>query len=148
MGKRSKVLDKFVAIAENEERRTGELMGQSQKELDEHLGRLGELNAFRHNYRGKGPSSSTIDSAHFKDYQNFLQRLDTAVRSQQQIVADSEQNLDLHRRRWLAKRQRRESLERVLERYQREEHEHAERLEQRALDDLPPGPPPYEEDDA
>ena len=147
MGKRSKILRKFVAIAEAEERRTGALMGQSRKQLDEHRGRLGELNAYRHNYRGKGPSSGAIDSAHFKDYQNFLQRLDAAVHSQQQIVADSEQNVELHRRRWLAKRQRLESLERVLERYQREEREHAERLEQRALDDLPGGPALYEEDD-
>lgn len=147
MSKRSKKLDKFVAIAEADERRTGEQMGRSRKELDEHLGRLGELHAFRQNYRGKGPTSGTIDSAHLKDYQNFLQRLDTAVRSQQQIVADSEQNVELHRRRWMAKRQRLESLERVLERYQQEEHQHAERLEQRALDELPGAASPYDEDE-
>ena len=147
MAKRSKILNKFVAIAEAEERRTGELMGQSRRQLDDHIGRLGELNAFRSDYRGKGPSSGTFDSAHFKDYQSFLTRLDTAVRTQQQIVADSEQNVELHRQRWLARRQRLESLERVLERCQQEELAHEQRLEQRTLDDLPSGAPLYEKDD-
>ncbi|MEO1201654.1 MAG: flagellar export protein FliJ [Pseudomonadota bacterium] len=148
MRKRSHSLKKFLAIAAADEQRTGKLAGQIRRELDDHIGRLGELNAFRHDYLGKAPASGSLNSAHFKDYQSFLARLDAAVNAQQQIVADSEQNLELHRQRWLQKRQRLESLERVLERYQQEEQEHEERLEQRILDDLPSGPLPYDEDDA
>jgi len=147
MRRRSTVLKKFLAIAAAEERETGQLVGQSRKELDEHVGRLGELNAFRHEYRGKRPSAGSFDAAHYKDYEHFLSRLDAAVRSQQQIVADSEHIVELHRQRWLEKRQRLESLERVVDRYRQEEHEHDQRLEQRSLDDLPGGSSAFNEDD-
>ena len=78
-----------------------------------------------------------MTSAHLKDYQNFLQRLDTAVKAQQQIVRDCEQNLASHRQRWMIKRQKLESLERVLERYKTEDSAREDKLEQKLLDDLP-----------
>jgi len=59
------------------------------------------------------------------------------VKSQQQIIRDSEQNLEIHRRRWLAKRQRQKSLQRVFDSYRAEEQLHDERREQREIDDLP-----------
>ena len=115
MKKRTRKIDKIVSLAASEERRLGEEAGRSRRRLDEQLARLGELNA----------------------YQNFLRRLDGAVRAQQQIVSDCEQNLETHRQRWLAKRRRLESLERVLEKYQQQDRAFEDRLEQKALDDLP-----------
>lgn len=78
-----------------------------------------------------------MSSAHLKDYHDFLHRLDTAVKAQQQLVRDCEQNLETHRKRWIAKRQRLESLRRVLDRYQEEDNLHDARMEQKRLDDLP-----------
>jgi flagellar export protein FliJ len=78
-----------------------------------------------------------MSSAHLKDYHDFLHRLDTAVKAQQQLVRDSEKNLEAHRKRWIAKRQRLESLQRVLDRYQEEDQLHDARMEQKRLDDLP-----------
>ena len=111
--------------------------GKSQRQLDEQTARLGELNAYRHNYADLSKSMQSTSSVHLKDYQNFLTRLDQAVRSQQQIVTDSAQNLEAHRRQWLAKRQRLNSLQRVLERYEDEEHQFLERQQQKIQDDLP-----------
>ena len=101
------------------------------------MARLGELNAYRHDYATLSQSMKNVSSAHWKDYQNFMRRLDQAVKSQQQIVKDYEQKLEQHRRRWLQKRKRLESLQRVLESHRDSEALHAERLEQRELDDLP-----------
>lgn len=148
MKKRSRKIDKIVALAGAEERRHGEETGRSQAQLNDQLSRLAELNAYRQGYADKTGNSADVHSAHWKDYQNFLYRLDDAVRSQQQIVQDCEQTVESHRRRWMAKRRRLESLERVLERYQKEEHSHAERLEQRALDDLPALPDAYGDDNS
>ncbi len=148
MGKRSKKIHKFVALAEVEERRSGEMTGQSQAQLHSQVHKLGELNAYRHNYAEKSIDVANVHAAHWKDYQNFLHRLDDAVRSQQEIVKDCEQTVEAHRRRWMAKRQRLESLERVLERFQQEEHLQAARLEQRVLDDLRSRPERYDDDSA
>lgn len=106
--------------------------------------KLGELNAYRENYAARARDTDRVNSAHFKDYQNFLTRLDQAVRSQQQVVNDCRKNLEVFRRRWLVKRQRVESLERVQERYRQQELSYADRVEQRALDDLPGVPPIYD----
>lgn len=146
MRKRSKKISKIVSIAASEERRFGAATGNSRRNLEEQMARLGELNAFRHSYSALSQSASNVSSAHWKDYQSFMRRLDQAVKSQQQIVRDSELNLELHRRRWLAKRQRLESLQRVFDSYRDAESLHSERAEQRVLDDLPLPESLYEDD--
>jgi flagellar FliJ protein len=137
MKSRTRKIGKVATLAASEERRCGEIAGRSRQHLDEQLDRLGELNAFRHNYAKKSSSTSTVNSTHWQDYQDFLCRLDTAIKAQQQIVRDCEQRLETHRRLWIAKRQRLESLERVLERYRAEDSVHDARMEQKRLDDLP-----------
>ncbi len=134
---RTRKIGKIASLAAAEERRFGEQAGRSQQQLNEQLERLGELNAFRHNYAKQNAGARELNSAHLKDYQNFLHRLDTAVRAQQQIVRDCEQNLATHRQRWMVKRQKLESLERVLARYQAEDTARDDKLEQKRLDDLP-----------
>ena len=136
MKKRTRKIDKIVSLAAAEERSLGEQAGRSRKYLDEQLDRLGELNAFRHNYTAKNPASSGVSAAHWKDYQGFLERLDAAVAAQQQIIRDGERNLETHRQRWLAKRQRLDSLERVLEKYKDQDRAYESRLEQKSADEL------------
>ena len=137
MRNRTKKIGKIASLAAADERRFGEQAGRSQQQLNEQLERLGELNAFRHTYAQQNANATQVSSAHLKDYQNFLHRLDTAVRAQQQIVRDCEQNLATHRQRWMVKRQKLESLERVLARYQAEDAAREDKLEQKRLDDLP-----------
>jgi flagellar FliJ protein len=146
MAKRSDKISKVVAIAKAKERRQGELTGQSRAELNSQINRLSELSAFRQNYTGAAKGVGKIDSAHLKDYQNFLQRLDSAVRAQQHLVQDNEQTVEAHRRRWMRERQRLESLQNVLERYQKDEYLQSERDEQRMLDDLRSKPELYDDD--
>jgi len=146
MKKRSRKISKIVALAKSEEQRAGAATGKSRRHLEEQRGRLGELNAYRYSYADRSKSLANVSSAHWKDYQNFLQRLDQAIVSQQQVVKDSEKNLELHRQRWLAKRQRLESLQKVLDRYQDEEAQFEERRQQRAQDELPSPDRPYTQD--
>ena len=146
MKKRSARLQKILSVAEAEERSLGMQTGRAQKKMLEENQKLGELNAYRESYAAKARNANALSSAHWKDYQNFLSRLDQAVRSQKMVVDDCAKNVELHRRRWLIKRQRVESLERVQERYRQQESLHAERIEQRTLDDLPGAPPLYDKD--
>ena len=143
MKRRSAKLEKFVAIASTEERTLGEATGLSQRRLQEEIDRLGELNAYRVDYANKARDLGNIDAAQWKDYQHFLARLDEAVLTQQERIRACEQTVEAHRERWLAKRRRLESLERVLDRYRREEQAADERRDQRLLDDLPKRRDPY-----
>lgn len=67
----------------------------------------------------------------------FLHRLDQAVTSQQHLVKQGEQNLESHRKRWLAKRQKLESLQRILDKSVHRDAIYLARLEQKLMDDLP-----------
>ena len=147
MTDRSKKIGKVASLAAAEERRLGEMAGRARRHLQEQMDRLGELNAFRHNYEQKASGQSTLRAAHWQDYQSFLHRLDTAVKAQQQIVRDSERSLEVHRQRWIAKRQRLESLQRVLEKYQADERVQDARREQKQLDELPIRQPAFPEEE-
>ena len=146
MRNRSGKLQRIVALAKSEEQRVGAELGQSRNSFEEQMQRLGQLNAYRYGYQQRSAKVSHASSAHWKDYQNFMQRMELAVRSQQQVVQDAELNLEQHRQRWMQKRQRLNSLQQVLDGYRGAEESYAEKLRQRALDDLPPAADPYSSD--
>ena len=126
-----------MALAEMEERRESIEMSKSQQELDQAVSRLEELTTYRLSYGVSPRSGDSFSAIRWHDYQNFLSRLDQAVITQKQFVLGGEQNVDAHRHRWMAKRQRLHSLEKVLERYRSAEDSLIERALQKTLDDLP-----------
>lgn len=137
MIRRSSRIEKVMSIAGSEERRESMELGKAQRALDEEINRLAELKDYRRSYAERTLPNASVTALRWQDYQHFLNRLDRAVSAQQQLILDGERNIDAHRRRWMAKRQRLESLERVVERYRKSESVHDERILQRALDDLP-----------
>jgi flagellar FliJ protein len=145
MIKRSDRIQKVVSIAGSEERRECMEFGKAQRALDDEISRLEELKEYRRSYAERSPAGGSVSSVRWQDYQHFLKRLDNAVNAQQELVRDGEQNMDAHRRRWMVKRQRLESLERVIDRYRKAENVHDERLLQKALDDLPKTPDLYDD---
>lgn len=134
---RSARLRKLVDIASAEEKRFGQSAGRLRAELDAQANQLGELNAYRQAYADKSQSMTGGSAVHWQDYQSFLARLDQAVSAQKQIVKDAEEAADAARRRWIGKRRRLESLNKVWTRFYEEERIARERLEQKQLDDLP-----------
>ena len=146
MRRRSQRIEKLVAVAAAEERHYGQLTGRSQARLNEQRCRLGELNAYRSSYADRAQRDGDLPSAHWKDFREFLVRLDEAIRSQRRIVEECEQSVEVHRQQWLKRRRRVESLEKVRERFLKVEELHAERLEQRRVDDRPPAAALYDED--
>ena len=137
MKRKTRKIGKVVSIAASEERRYSEQAGRSQQALNQQLERLSELKAYRRGYSNKSPAGGGMSSVHWKDYQTFIERLDKATRTQNQVIRECEQNLEMHRQRWMVKRQKLESLERVLEKCHERDAVYASRLEQKQLDDLP-----------
>lgn len=137
MKNRADRMQRVHNIAENEEREHCRAMGDAQRTLDEHQQRLHELRQYRTEYASRQPAGGSISSARWADYQNFLSRLDEAVDAQSQLVRQVQQNRDAHKQRWMAKRQKMESLQRVVERYRSDETRARERQQQKIMDDLP-----------
>lgn len=143
---RSRRLKRLVDIAAADERRAGLAVGKMIAEHEQQCAQLGELNAYRSAYADKSRGVDASQSAHWKDYQDFLGRLDTAVHAQQQIVRDSELGVAAVRQRWMAKRQRLDSLKKVFERAEGEENLERDRAEQRQADDLARSGAPFDLD--
>jgi len=145
--RKSHRLGRVRDLAETEEREHCRTMGAAQQALDAHERRLEELETYRREYAARGAAAgegASLSSARYADYQNFLKRLDDAVRAQSQVVMTNRQNRDAHRDRWLAKRRRAESLGRVVDRYLADEARADDRRLQKSLDDLPSRPGPFE----
>lgn len=139
MAKRSDRMQRVQGIAENEERKYCRAMGDAQRTLDEQQQRLADLRQYRDEYAARQPKavSGAVSSVQWADFQNFLRRLDDAVHAQSQLVDGGKQNRDLHRQRWMIKRQKMESLQRVVDRYRSDEIRADEREQQKVQDDLP-----------
>ncbi len=132
-------------IAESEERQGCHAMGKSQRDLEAEISRLEELKACRQSYADKSPPTNGVSKIRWQDYQNFLKRLDHAVGAQEQMVKNGRQNREAHRQRWLVKKQRLDSLERVVDRFRKAENAEVERQSQRMMDDLPNNNGDFEE---
>jgi flagellar FliJ protein len=143
MKKKSERLGRVQRLVTTQEQQYCRAMGNAQRTLEQHQQRLDELKAYREDYAGRRPPGGVVSSAQWADYQHFLQRLDTAVQSQTQVVMDGRQSRDVHRQRWMVKRQKVESLQRIVDRFRDSESRHNERLGQKAQDDLPAMDDPF-----
>lgn len=135
MIKRSERLHKVFLLAETEEHEQCRLMGKIQRRLDENVARLDELKTYRESYGSQLKEVRQFNSVQLKDFQNFLERLDHAIAIQARTILDTRQDLDVQRRRWMAKRRKLESFERVVDRFRSEESAVRERNLQNAADD-------------
>lgn len=145
MKKRASRLQRIVVLAQAEERQFGAQMRTSRARLTEQIDRLGEFNVYRREVHVAAPKAAHLRSADLNNRQDFVHRLDRAIRAQHGIVEDCQKSLELHRRKWQEKRRRVESLRRVQNRILKEELARAERIEQRSLDDRPATPGIYED---
>ncbi len=143
--KRSERMKVVRSIAEHEERQECRTMGESKKSLEDKLGRLEELNAYREAYAAKGKLKQGLNALQWQDYHKFLNRLDQAVVSQELVVRDGKAQQEVHKKRWMKKRQRLESLSRIVDRYKSAEFDEMERQLKKIQDSQPIRQSPYEQ---
>lgn len=144
--KRADRLRNLHSLAKHEERQYSRAFGAAQRKVSDDLKRLEELSAYRKEYQQSRPARSGSSSMHWQEHHKFMLRLDQAISAQRAAVSEAREHREAHRRRWMVKRQRLESLSRALERYQATERQDAERREQRELDSMVTRRNPYSED--
>lgn len=132
--KRSTRMQPVHDVASAEEQDLSRALGKAEKTLEEQVGRLQELRNHRAEYAARSRESEAVGSSRWRDYRQFLDRLNQAIVMQEGIIADWRRRRDDLRRQWQMKRQRLESLDRIIERYRSNELREEERREQRAID--------------
>lgn len=132
---RSKRMHSVVNLAESKERDATRRLGESQVALQNHEARLAELRAFLDGYTGDLNGRETVfGAARLKDYRAFLDRLNAAIRHQEQLIEATQRECEVHRQHWLSTRRRAKALQEVAARYRNEERRQNERREQSELD--------------
>lgn len=123
-------------FAEFEERAAAQRLASAQLTVDEQAQRLSELCQYRASYLSRTRGTGNWDAAQLRDYHEFLGRLDAAIRAQEEIVAYGRQRCDAERQRWSEKRQRKESVGRLAERFAAARRVREGRRQQRELDEF------------
>lgn len=134
---RSKRIRPVVELAENRHLDAARSLGLSRKQLEHQEMRLHELISYRQEYSRRYSEScgGGIGAMRLNEYRIFLARLDQAIRQQQTQVEQARRDCDQKRQQWLASRTRAKALDKVMDRYRREELEDAERREQKEQDE-------------
>jgi len=131
--------ERFVPIQEIAARAADELrraMADAQARVAELERQLQQLQSYREEYIRKGAATgAAMDAVRLMNYRAFLDRLTEVIGQHLQKLGTARADYEARRTAWSEKRIEAESLTRAVERFRSEEHELAERREQREGDE-------------
>jgi flagellar FliJ protein len=124
----------------------------AQQESDTAASRLGALNAeaakaesklnmllaYREEYRERFRSSvhRDVHSAGWKNFQQFLEKLDEAIEQQRAVVLECQQAVHRGQREWQVTQKKVKAYDTLEQRHDKTQAERLKRLDQRLMDDL------------
>lgn len=86
--------------------------------------------------RFRSAAARTIDSAGWKNFHDFMAKLDEAIEQQRSAVAHSRERMLSGQREWHAKRRKAQAFDTLAERHEANVARHEARREARVADDL------------
>jgi flagellar protein FliJ len=97
---------------------------------------LGQLQTYRDEYvRNSTQSAGAIDAVKLQNYRSFLDRLGEALNQHLKSLDIARKEFEKRRAQWSEKRTEAETLNRVIDRFRKEEQDAADGREQREGDD-------------
>lgn len=136
--RRSQRVQPVLELAENKVQELARALGQEQQRLAQMQLQLTELERYRDLYQQemKARGQDGLDIRQLREFHAFVERLESALRQQQQGLSQQQQRCDQVRGKYLTERARAQALDKVIERYRNEESAQLARREQNELDDL------------
>jgi flagellar FliJ protein len=112
-------------------------MGAAQRSLSAAEQRLQELQQYHADYLGgfQRSAKAGANALALRDFQQFLGRLEEAVRQQEQIVAQARQSVAGSTTQWQSAARRVKAVDSVVGKWQGEERRREGRLEQKDMDE-------------
>lgn len=112
-------------------------MGTAQRSLQAAESRLEELQKYHLDYLNSFQRTAKAggNALALRDFQQFLGRLEEAVRQQEQIVAQARQNVAGSTKQWQSAARRVKAVDSVVGKWQGEERRREDRLEQKEIDE-------------
>ena len=137
-GGRAARLAPVVEMAESTERAAAQRLGHFQGQVNLALSKLGDLENFRGDYQQQwvDRGSQGVSGQWLRNYQHFLNQLETAVGQQRQSLVWHQNNLNKARETWQQAYARVEGLRKLVQRYIDEARQLEDKREQKLLDEL------------
>ena len=134
---KSKRFEPIHEIASTSAKDLSRIMAEAGRKVSELERQLEQLQAYRDEYVRNSTTQGhgAMDAVKLQNYRSFLDRLGEALNQQQKSLDIARKEFDRHRAHWSEKRIEAESLNRVVDRFRKEEQSAADRREQREGDD-------------
>jgi len=131
--KRFEPIQEIAATSANDLSRAMAEAGRKVADLER---QLEQLQSYRDEYvRNSTQSAGSIDAVKLQNYRSFLDRLGEALNQQLRSLDIARKEFERRRAQWSEKRTEAESLNRVIDRFRKEEQYAADGREQREGDD-------------
>jgi flagellar FliJ protein len=134
---RSKRMQPVQRVAQRREQAAIQKLGQSQQYLDAQRAKLEELREYRDQYARQFEDSggAGLGAIRMRDYRIFLGRLNEVIRQQEAVVAQCDARHAQTREQWIATRSRSQAIDKVVDRFVRQERQQQDKQEQREQDE-------------
>ena len=131
--KRFEPIQEIAATSANDLSRA---MAEAGRKVTDMERQLGQLQSYRDEYvRNSTQSAGAIDAVKLQNYRSFLGRLGEALNQHLKSLDIARKEFEKRRAQWSEKRMEAESLNRVIDRFRKEEQYAADGREQREGDD-------------
>jgi flagellar FliJ protein len=132
---KSKRFEPIQEIAATSAKDLSRAMADAGRKVTDLEHKLEQLQTYRDEYVRNSQSSGAIDAVKLQNYRSFLARLGEALNQHLKSLDLARQEFEKRRSQWSEKRIEAESLNRVVDRFRKEEQHAADRREQREGDD-------------
>lgn len=131
-------LDTLIELATTATDEAAKRLGNALRAGEEAERKLALLLQYREDYATRFQSSmaSGLTAAEYRNFQSFMDKLDTAIAGQQQIVADAGKRIDHERSTWQASERKRMSYDTLATRALKAEQVQENRRDQKQTDEV------------
>jgi len=136
--KRVKRLLPVVQMAEETERAAAGKLAKTQQQLMHAQSQLQGLEQYRGDYQQQWQKQGQmgVSGEWLMNYQRFLSQLETAIEQQRNSIKWHQQNVDKARDLWQTAYTRLEGLRKLVQRYQQQAQQLANKIEQKDMDEI------------
>jgi flagellar protein FliJ len=133
---KSKRFEPIQEIAATSAKDLSRTMAEAGRKVADLERQLGQLQTYRDEYvRNSTQSAGAIDAVKLQNYRSFLDRLGLTLNQHLKSLDIARQEFEKRRAQWSEKRMEAETLNRVIDRFRKEEQYAADGREQREGDD-------------
>ncbi len=134
---KSRRLQPVIKVAKEREDDAAIALSEYRKIVDQHEAKLIELRHYHDEYiqRLNESGRSGMNIAQINDYRRFIARLAVAIKQQEALLLECQQQLNEKNMAWLQMRGRHQALDKVSDRYRQQEQEARDKREQAESDE-------------